>query len=76
MLEEARRTGALGDRCIVTIYGVLEYQGHSAIAMELVDGHELQNVSSVLEPRQIAKIISKSRVQFPVRTGQESCTET
>ena len=59
VLEEARRTAALGDRCIVTIYGVLEYQGHSAIAMELVDGHELQNVSSVLEPRQIAKIISE-----------------
>ncbi len=59
ILEEARRTAALGDRCIVTIYGVLEYQGHSAIAMELVDGHELQNVSSVLEPRQIAKIISE-----------------
>lgn len=59
VLDEARRTAALGDRCIVTIFGVLEHQGQSAIAMELVDGHELQNVASVLEPRQVAKIIAE-----------------
>ena len=59
VLDEARRTAALGDRCIVTIFGVLEHEGNSAIAMELVDGHELQNVASVLEPRQVAKIIAE-----------------
>ena len=60
VIEEARRAAALGDRCIVTIYGVIEHQGNSAIVMELVDGHELQNVSSVLEPKQIAKIIAEA----------------
>lgn len=60
VIEEARRAAALGDRCIVTIYGVIEHQGNAAIVMELVDGHELQNVSSVLEPKQIAKIISEA----------------
>ncbi len=59
VLDEARRTAALGDRCIVTIFGVLEHEGQSAIAMELVDGHELQSVASVLEPRQVAKIIAE-----------------
>ena len=59
ILQEARKAAALDDRRIVTIYGVLEHQSVSAIAMELVNGHELQNVSSVLEPRQIAKIISE-----------------
>ncbi|MGE4601854.1 MAG: serine/threonine-protein kinase [Planctomycetota bacterium] len=60
VIDEARRTAALGDRCIVTVYGVIEHQGNAAIVMELVDGHELQNVSSVLEPKQIAKIISET----------------
>ncbi|MGE4631774.1 MAG: serine/threonine-protein kinase, partial [Planctomycetota bacterium] len=60
VIEEARRTAALGDRCIVTVYGVIENQGNAAIVMELVDGHELQNVSAVLEPKQIAKIVSET----------------
>jgi serine/threonine-protein kinase len=59
VLDEARRTAAPGDRCIVTIFGVLEHEGQSAIAMELVGGHELQSVASVLEPRQVAKIIAE-----------------
>ncbi|MEC9476833.1 MAG: serine/threonine-protein kinase [Planctomycetota bacterium] len=60
VIEEARRAAALGDRCIVTIFGVIEHQGSAAIVMELVDGHELQNVSSVLEPKQVAKIVSEA----------------
>ncbi len=60
VIEEARRTAALGDRCIVTVYGVIEHEGNAAIVMELVDGHELQNVSSVLEPKQLSNIISET----------------
>lgn len=56
ILEEARKAAALEDRCIVTVYGVIENEGHSAIVMELIDGHELNNVSAVLEPKQLAKI--------------------
>ena len=40
VIEEARRAAALGDRCIVTIYGVIEHQGNSAIVMELVENGE------------------------------------
>ena len=60
ILEEARKAAALEDRCIVTVYGVIENQGHSAIVMELIDGHELNNVSAVLEPKQLAKIFSEA----------------
>ena len=59
ILNEARKAAALDDRCIVTVYGVIESESHSAIVMELIDGHELQNVSAVLEPKQIAKIVSE-----------------
>ncbi|OUU25742.1 MAG: hypothetical protein CBC13_01675 [Planctomycetia bacterium TMED53] len=59
ILEEARRAAALEDRCIVTVFGVIESEGHSAIVMELIDGHELNNVSAVLEPKQLAKIFSE-----------------
>ncbi|MAJ29396.1 hypothetical protein CBD41_08565 [bacterium TMED181] len=58
ILQEARKAAALEDRCIVTVYGVIENDGHSAIVMELIDGHELNNVSAVLEPKQLAKIFS------------------
>lgn len=59
ILEEARKAAALEDRCIVTVYGVIENEGHSAIVMELIDGHELHNVSAVLEPKQLAKIFAE-----------------
>ncbi len=59
ILDEARKAAALEDRCIVTVFGVIENEGHSAIVMELVDGHELNNVSAVLEPKQLAKIFAE-----------------
>ena len=56
-LDEARKTAALGDPAIVTIFSVLDEANPPAIVMELVDGFPLDRFTMELNFEQKARLL-------------------
>ncbi len=57
VVDEARRTAALTDPAVVTIYSVLEETDPPAIVMELVDGYPIDKFSAQLSFDQKARLL-------------------
>ena len=59
VLEEARKTAALGDPAVVTVYSVLDEANPPAIVMELVEGFAIDRFASQLRMEQKARLLGE-----------------
>src|SRR5437016_10399752 len=57
VVDEARRTAALGDPAVVTVFSVLDENDPPAIVMEFVEGYSIDRFSQELNFEQKARLL-------------------